>query len=117
MTVEMGGTQISAILDTVPGIASVLRSPVADALVNMIRAGAGLGEFRVEDTRELIQYAVRRGLIGSEEGERLTADLEEAARHRLKAPVKTIAPKAHRPSKPAKRAAVKKPKVGKKRRA
>jgi polyhydroxyalkanoate synthesis regulator phasin len=125
MAQESGGTQPSALLETVPGIASVLRSPVADALVNMIKAGAGLGDFRVEDTRELITYAVRRGLIGSEEGERLTADLEEAARHgRGKTAVK-VPPKAHRPArpvskaahKPAKRAAVKKPKAGKKRRA
>jgi len=48
MTQALGGTQVSAILETVPGIASVLRSPVADALVNMIRAGAGMGEFRVK---------------------------------------------------------------------
>ena len=118
MTQELGGTQVSALLETVPGIASVLRSPVADALVNMIRAGAGLGEYRVEDTRELIQYAVRRGLIGSEEGERLTADLEEAARRRGKTATKpATASKAHRPHKPAKRAATKKPKAAKKRRA
>ena len=118
MTQALGGAQVSAILETVPGIASVLRSPVADALVNMIKAGAGLGEFRPEDTRELIQYAVRRGLIGSEEGERLTADLEEAARHRGKTAAKpTAAAKVHRPHKPAKRAAVKKHKAAKKRRA
>ncbi|MBI4502212.1 MAG: hypothetical protein HY700_13755 [Gemmatimonadetes bacterium] len=122
MAQELGGSQIGALLETVPGIASVLRSPVADALVNMIRAGAGLGEFRVEDTRELIQYAVRRGLIGSEEGERLTADIEEATRRRAKAGIKA-APKAERQArpkalhKPAKRAAAKKSKAGKKRRA
>jgi hypothetical protein len=122
MAQELGGSQIGALLETVPGIASVLRSPVADALVNMIRVGAGIGEFRLEDTRELIQYAVRRGLIGSEEGERLTADIEEATRRRAKPSVKA-APKAHRPAtakalhKPAKRAAVKKSKAGKKRRA
>ena len=97
MAQELGGSQIGALLETVPGIASVLRSPVADALVNMIRVGAGIGEFRVEDTRELIQYAVRRGLIGSEEGERLTADIEEATRSRGKPTVKA-APKAHRPA-------------------
>ena len=117
MSNEMGGTQVSALLETVPGIASVLRSPVADALVNMIKAGAGMGDFRVEDTRELIQFAIRRGLIGSEEGERLTADIEEAMRRPAKATVKAAAPKAHRAHKPAKRAPTKKPKAGKKRRA
>ena len=39
MAQVLGSTQVSALLETVPGIASVLRSPVADALVNMIKAG------------------------------------------------------------------------------
>ena len=124
MAQELGGTQVGALLETVPGIASVLRSPTADALVNMIRAGAGIGEFRIQDTRELILYAVRRGLIGSEEGERLTADLEEAMRHRPapRAVVKheTHGNHAHKPAhKPpaAKRPSSKKSKAGKKRRA
>src|SRR5437773_5254125 len=80
MAQELGGTQISALLETVPGIASVLRSPVADALANMIRAGAGIGEFRIEDMNELIQYAVRRGLMGVDEAERLEAEVHEAQR-------------------------------------
>jgi hypothetical protein len=131
MAQEMGGAQIGALLETVPGIASVLRSPVADALVNMIRAGAGLGEFRVEHTRELITYAVRRGLIGSEEGERLTADIEESLRGRPKAAARVSGnhhPHAHshtqshshahpRPHRPAKAVHKKKPKAAKKRRA
>src|SRR5882762_1970843 len=120
MAQELGGTQISALLETVPGIASVLRSPVADALVNIIRAAAGIVEFRVEDTRELIQFAVRRGLIGSEEGDRLSREMLESVQRggHAKSPVK-VAPKArhaHRPPvrkaahKAAKRPAVKKPK-------
>ena len=126
MAQELGGTQMSALLETVPGIASVLRSPVADALVNIIRAAAGMVEFRVEDTRELIQFAVRRGLIGAEEGDRLTREMQEVTqRGHAKTPAK-VAPKArhaHRPPvrkaahKAAKRPAVKKPKPGKKRRA
>ncbi|MGD8727553.1 MAG: hypothetical protein PVH40_07905, partial [Gemmatimonadales bacterium] len=63
MARELGGSQISALLESVPGIVNVLRSPVADALVGMIRAGAGLDEFRLEHSKELVQYAVRRGLI------------------------------------------------------
>ena len=71
MAPELAGSQITALLETVPGIASVLRSPVADAIVNMIRAGAGVAEFRLEDAEELVQYAVRRGLIGAAEGDRV----------------------------------------------
>ncbi|GBD31913.1 hypothetical protein HRbin33_00874 [bacterium HR33] len=76
MAGELGGSQISALLEAVPGIANVLRSPVADALVNLIRAGAGLGEFRYEDAEELVHYAVRRGLIGSDEGEKLLQEVQ-----------------------------------------
>ena len=82
MVPELGGSQISQLLEAVPGIANVLRSPVADALVNMIRAGAGTGEFRLSDVEELIQYSVRRGLIGAEEGDRVMAEVTEAERRK-----------------------------------
>ena len=75
MAAQLGGHQISALLESLPGIASVLRSPVADAIVNMIRAGAGLGDFHEADANELVQYAVRRGLLGSEEGEGLLVEI------------------------------------------
>lgn len=77
---ELGGSQISALLESVPGIAKVLRSPVADALVSMIRAGAGLGDFRLSDVDELMQYSVRRGLISADEAERLTEEVRGAGR-------------------------------------
>src|SRR6266540_2947099 len=76
MPAELGGSQISSLLEALPGIASVLRSPVADALVKAIRAAAGVGEFELEDAEELVRYAVRRGLIGAEEGDRVLADVE-----------------------------------------
>ena len=76
----LAGPQITALLESVPGIASVLRSPVADALVNMIRAGARVGEFRPEDAQELVLYATRRGLIGNDEGERVLFDIRGAMR-------------------------------------
>jgi hypothetical protein len=79
MSAELGGSQLSSLLETVPGLASVLRSPVADAIVNMIRAGAGVGDFRVQDAQELIQYATRRGLIPSAEGAELLQEIEAAA--------------------------------------
>src|SRR2546428_2571568 len=73
---ELGGSQISSLLEALPGIASVLRSPVADALVRAIRAAAGVGEFTLDDAEELVRYAVRRGLIGPDEGDRVLADGE-----------------------------------------
>jgi hypothetical protein len=76
---ELSSGAISSILESVPGIAHVLRSPVADAMVNLSRAAAGVGPFRIQDARELIKYAVRRGLIGSDEGDRVTGEVEGAA--------------------------------------
>lgn len=75
---ELGGSQISALLESVPGIVNVLRSPVADALVGMIRAGAGIEPIRHEHVDELVQYAVRRGLIPNSEGEQLLAEVRAA---------------------------------------
>lgn len=99
MAAELGGSQISSLLESLPGIASVLRSPVADALVKAIRAAAGVGEFAVEDAEELVRYAVRRGLIGADEGDRVLADVLEALKAKRKAvrgakPVPAKKPKA-----------------------
>lgn len=79
MARELGGSQISALLESVPGIANVLRSPVADALMGMIRAGAGVAEFKIEHAKELVQYAVRRGLIQSREGDEVLTEAQAAA--------------------------------------
>lgn len=107
---ELGGSQISALLESVPGIASVLRSPVADALVNMIRAGAGVGEFTQDDAEELIQYAVRRGLIGADEGDEVLREVMATGRGRRRGTAKTrskTTPKAAKKS--AKKGTAKKP--------
>lgn len=85
MPAELGGSQISSLLEALPGIASVLRSPVADALVKAIRAAAGVGEFSAEDAEELVRYAVRRGLIGPDEGDRVLADVHAALKAKRKA--------------------------------
>src|ERR1700675_2443186 len=85
MPAELGGSKISSLLEALPGIASVLRSPVADALVTAIRAAAGMGEFSAEDAEELVRYAVRRGLIGSDEGDRVLADVEAGLKAKRKA--------------------------------
>jgi len=88
---ELGGSQISSLLEALPGIASVLRSPVADALVKAIRAAAGVGEFAFDDAEELVRYAVRRGLIGPEEGDRVLGDVEGPLKAK---PVRVVKPKA-----------------------
>ena len=80
MAAELGGSQISSLLEALPGIASVLRSPVADALIKAMRAAAGIGDFMPEDAEELIRYAVRRGLIGADEGDRVLTEVQEALR-------------------------------------
>lgn len=106
MVSELGGSQISTLLETLPGIANVLRSPVADALGNVIRAGARLAEFNVQDAEELVRYAARRGLLGQEEGDRLlvevhaaeqrradkAADRERAQKAKARAKAKTVKP-------------------------
>jgi hypothetical protein len=84
MPAELGGSQISSLLEALPGIASVLRSPVADALVKAIRAAAGVGDFSLEDAEELVRYAVRRGLVGPDEGDRVLADVQAALKSRRK---------------------------------
>ena len=93
MPAELGGSQISSLLEALPGIASVLRSPVADALVRAIRAAAGIGEFSGEDAEELVRYAVRRGLLGPDEGDRVLADAQAALQEKGKA-VRVPKPKA-----------------------
>ena len=87
MPAELGGSQISSLLETLPGIASVLRSPVADALIKAMRGAAGIGDFAPEDAEELVRYAVRRGLIGADEGDRVLVEVQDALRARKPKPV------------------------------
>ena len=117
MVSELGGSQISTLLETLPGIANVLRSPVADALGSIIRAAARVGEFEVADAEELVRYATRRGLLGMEEGDRLLAEVHAAQQKRLdkaadreraqkaKAKVKAKSVKRMKPVKAVKKAA------------
>src|SRR4051794_21968870 len=103
---ELGGSQISTLLETLPGIANVLRSPVADALGSVIRAAARVGEFEVTDAEELVRYATRRGLLGMEEGDRLMAEVHAAQQKRLDKAAdreRTQKAKAKAKSKPVKR--------------
>ena len=83
MVSELGGSQISTLLETLPGIANVLRSPVADALGSVIRAAARITEFDIADADELVRYATRRGLLGQEEGDRILAEVHAAQQKRI----------------------------------
>lgn len=111
MATELSSTTITNILEAVPGIATVLRSPVADAIVNLSRAAAGLAPFEKKDAHELIRYAVRRGLIRSDEGDRVAAEIDgvKIERPAVKPAPKHVAPKKH----PFKRPAAKKKKAAK----
>jgi polyhydroxyalkanoate synthesis regulator phasin len=100
MPAELGGSQISSLLEALPGIASVLRSPVADALIKAMRAAAGLAELTPEDAEELVRYAVRRGLIGPDEGDRVLVEVQDGLRRH-----KPVAAKKARAKKPAKKKA------------
>jgi hypothetical protein len=104
MAADLGGSQISALLESVPGIRNVLRSPVADALVNMIRAGAGLRPFAFPEAEVLVQYSVRRGLINQTEGERVLAEVRAAGSAAGRRAVKPPAASAPRKAAPAKKA-------------
>lgn len=83
MVSELGGAQMSTLLESLPGIANVLRSPVADALVGVIRAAARLEEFELSDAEELLQYASRRGLLDEDEGVRILKEVEAAFQKRM----------------------------------
>jgi hypothetical protein len=96
MPAELGGSQISSLLEALPGIASVLRSPVADALIKAMRAAAGLADFTPADAEELVRYAVRRGLIGPDEGDRVLVEVQEGLRKKKPVPVKKSAAKKGR---------------------
>lgn len=120
MVSELGGSQISTLLETLPGIANVLRSPVADALSSVIRAAARVTEFDVADAEELIRYATRRGLLGMEEGDRILAEVHAAQQKRLEKAAdreRALKAKAKVKAKTVKRVkAVKKPAKGRRKR-
>jgi len=82
VTTELTSTTITNILEAVPGIKNVLRSPAADAMVNLTRCAVGIGSFDIQDARELLRFAFRRGLIGGEEHDRVLAEVETAAQAR-----------------------------------
>jgi hypothetical protein len=76
---ELTSTTITNILEAVPGIKTVLRSPAADAMVSLTRAAAGLVPFEIKYARELMRFAFRRGLINNEEHDTVLSEVEGAA--------------------------------------
>jgi hypothetical protein len=94
MTVtELGGTQISSLMEVLPGIAQVLRSPVADAIVNLIRAACRVREFDLASAEEMLKYAVRRNLMGAEESERVLAEAKGIVQRRAERAAEREKPK------------------------
>jgi len=113
---ELSSTTITNILEAVPGIKTVLRSPAADAMVNLTRAAAGIGDFDLKDARELMRFAFRRGLINNEEHDHVLADVEGAAQARHDRLAARKAARDHRKKGTSKLRAAK-PKAAKPRRA
>src|SRR4026207_33548 len=72
-------------MEVLPGIAQVLRSPVADAIVNLIRAACRVREFDLADAEEMLRYAVRRNLMGADESERVLAEAQSIVQKRAEA--------------------------------
>ena len=117
MVTELGGTQISSLMEVLPGIAQVLRSPVADAIVNLIRAACRVREFDLADADEMLKFAVRRNLMAQEESERVLAEARAIVQKRAERALEREKPKkpvaVAKPRPKAKVKALKKPKPGK----
>ena len=112
MATELTSTTITNILEAVPGIKTVLRSPAADAMVRLTRAAASVGPFEIKDARELMRFAFRRGLINNEEHDKVLSDVEGAVQARTDrlAARQTARDDKHRGSPKPKSAAAKHPK-------
>ena len=68
-------------------------------MVKAIRGAVGLGEFEADDAEELIRYAVRRGLIGADEGDRVLGEVHDAVGKRKPKPGKKSKPAGKKPAK------------------
>ena len=111
---ELGGSQITTLMETLPGIANVLRSPGADAIINLIRASVRLRDFQYSDADEMVKYAIRRNLLGNDEGERVLAEAKAAEHKRADKAAARAQHKAQPPAKKVPKAkAVAKPKANK----
>jgi hypothetical protein len=101
---ELGGSQISSLMEVLPGIAQVLRSPVADAIVNLIRSSLRQREFDLADAEEMLKYAVRRNLMSQDESDRVLAEARQVVQRRAERAAERA---THAPAKKAAAAAKK----------
>ena len=113
MATELGGTQITSLMEVLPGIAQVLRSPVADAIVNLIRAACRVREFDLADADEMLNYAVRRNLMAADERERVLAEARAIVQKRAERAAEREKPKKPVLPKPKPKAKVTAVKLGK----
>lgn len=90
----MAAPQISSLMEALPGIAAVLRSPVANAMVALARSAAGLEEFQLAHAEELLRFGVRRNLLTPEEVDKVLDELREVVSKRPAKPVPPVAKKA-----------------------
>jgi predicted RNA-binding protein associated with RNAse of E/G family len=99
-------------MEVLPGIAQVLRSPVADAIVNLIRAACRVREFDLADADEMLKFAVRRNLMAQEESERVLAEARAIVQRRADRAMERDKPRkpASKPKAKARVKARKKPK-------
>ncbi len=75
---ELAAPQISSLMEALPGIAAVLRSPVANAMVAVCRSAAGLEAFQIDHAEELLRFGVRRNLLAQEEVDKVLEELRDA---------------------------------------
>jgi hypothetical protein len=97
---ELAAPQISSLMEALPGIAAVLRSPVANAMVAVSRAAAGLEEFQLVHGEELLRFGVRRNLLTPEEVDKVLDELREVVSRRPAKPIPPVLKKAALPPKP-----------------
>jgi hypothetical protein len=90
---ELAAPQISSLMEALPGIAAVLRSPVANAMVAVSRAAADLEEFQLSHAEELLRFGVRRNLLTPEEVDKVLDELREVMSKRPAKPAPPVAKK------------------------
>ena len=105
-------------MEVLPGIAQVLRSPVADAIVSLVRAASKVPQFDLGAADEVLKFAVRRNLMLADESERILAEARalvakrvERAAEREK-PKKPLPAQRQKPKPKAQARSHKKPKPG-----
>jgi outer membrane biosynthesis protein TonB len=91
---ELAAPQISSLMEALPGIAAVLRSPVANAMVAISRSAAGLEEFQLVHAEELLRFGVRRNLLTPEEVDKVLDELRDVVSKRPAKPVPPVVKKA-----------------------